>query len=144
MTDLILTKVWYNWVFGQNDHGSRSDFFQKYKYKKRIMIRIVFPRSTKKGFYLLWLSFSIHNLSPDHAKNDPDHAKNDPKLPNLSKLSKCCRTDTKLCSMVQMVSLVTWTVLRHRFREETSCSSRWTGLDEGLWSRASSWGQGLV
>ena len=75
-----------NWVFGQNDHGSRSDFFQKYKYKKRIMIRIVFPRSTKKGFYLLWLSFSIHNLSPDHAKNDPDHAKNDPKLPNLSKL----------------------------------------------------------
>ena len=32
------------------------------------------------------LSFLIHNLSPDHAKNDPDHAKNDPKLPNLSKL----------------------------------------------------------
>ena len=28
-------------------------FFKKYKYKKKIMIWIVFPRSTKKGFYLL-------------------------------------------------------------------------------------------
>ena len=46
--------------------------------------------------------------------------------------------------MVQVVSLVSWTVLRDRFREETSCSSRWTGLEEGLRSRASSWGQGLV
>ena len=33
----------------------------------------------------------------------PRNAKNDPKL---SKLSKCCRTDTKMCNTVQVVSLV--------------------------------------
>ena len=39
-----------------------------------------FQESTKKGFYLLWLSFLIHNFSPDHAKIDLDHAQNDPDL----------------------------------------------------------------
>ena len=50
----------------------------------------------------------------------------------------------KLLNFIFVLSLVSWTVLRDRFREETSCSSRWTGLEEGLRSRASSWGQGLV
>ena len=41
---------------------------------------LFFQESTKKGFYLLWLSFLIHNFSPDHAKIDLDHAQNDPDL----------------------------------------------------------------
>ena len=60
-------------------------FFRNKSIKRGSQSGAFFQESTKKGFYLLWLSFLIHNLSPDHAKNDPDHAENDPKLPNLSK-----------------------------------------------------------
>ena len=40
------------WVFGYNEHKPKNYFFQKYKYKMRITIWIVFPRICKKGILL--------------------------------------------------------------------------------------------